>query len=144
MLSTSSALSFVPFAILSHFELAWFWKRHAATEPWPMSDFSPVNLHGYAGLRHTECCQIEDLLWLRIEGVLFPPMGDWVGRDWQEALAPFSGEQVHRVPESLLGKWEAAGCVRDADFDPDHSEYLYRIGDLQALSGIAITASGIW
>lgn len=104
------------------------------------SDYSFVNLWGWALEYGLEWSAAHDLIWLRQqrpEPAYWAPVGPWEAIDWADIwtrLAP--GTVFTRVPEALAEIWRARFPdrlqieARRSDWD-----YIYRVDELVALKG---------
>ncbi len=105
------------------------------------SDYSFVNLWGWADEYQLEWAWHQNLVWIKQQlpqEVLWAPVGAWDSIDWEAALALARQEctRIIRVPESLYNLWQDKGvAIRNAQESREHWDYLYAIQDLSRLSG---------
>jgi len=109
--------------------------------PQKTSDYSFVNLWGWAEEYGLQWTWQEDLTWIkqtRPDTTLWAPIGRWQDVDWPQRLAELDrgGATFIRVPEELAQIWLDAlpGAVR-ADADRGQWDYLYRVSELIELPG---------
>jgi hypothetical protein len=115
--------------------------KHLARCPQITSDYSFLNLWGWAEEYDLSWAWEEDLVWIR-QGSPRPchwaPIGPWQTIDWQSRFANFfpEGVRLDRIPELLSKALKAT--VKDAVEVKDargHWDYLYDLNDLVALQG---------
>ena len=108
--------------------------------PQAASDYSIINLWGWAREYELEWAWENDLVWLKQnqpEKIMWAPVGPWNIIDWVKILNGFS-EPIHfiRVPERLANILKTAlndrVIVKDAR---EHWDYLYEAVDLIELKG---------
>ncbi len=101
-------------------------------------DYSLVNLWGWQPQYGLQWAFAEGLCWIRQTSpclpVLWAPVGDWKGADWDRLLEP--GMDLIRVPERLEALWSGLlpGRVR-SESARGQWEYLYDRKDLAELPG---------
>jgi len=102
------------------------------------SDYSLVNLFGWAEEYGLEWVFDRELIWLRQTRPrlqYWAPVGDWNLIDWRQrlgaAMAP--GTLVTRIPSGLALILDRIG--KTCEPARDHWDYLYRVEDLVNLSG---------
>lgn len=109
--------------------------------PEKFSDYSFINLWGWADIYGLEWAWEENHVWIRQtipETLYWAPVGPWAGTDWkttvQEHLPPDT--VFFRVPETLTDIWEKASGGRiDVQESRDHWDYLYDKTELVDLKG---------
>jgi uncharacterized protein len=105
------------------------------------SDYSFLNLWGWAGVYGLEWAWTPELVWIRQSRPVekyWVPVGDWKRADWVKTLRlHFSGTvSVGRVPEALLQIWQqTAGLDCEAQPSREHWDYLYSVTELVELQG---------
>lgn len=115
-------------------------RRLAACDP-RASDYSFVNLWGWADAHGLEWAWDDDLVWIRQRlpaPCLWAPVGPVEGVDWPRALAKAvpAGGRLARVPAPLAEHWRAAlGPRVQVTEARGHWDYLYDARALAALSG---------
>ncbi len=111
------------------------------TCPTKASDYSFVNLWGWADIYGLEWAWSSDLVWVRQtrpETLYWAPVGNWGGVNWKQTLKEnFSGSvQFGRIPKELLGVWQQINDMHlDAQPTRRHWDYLYSVTDLAELKG---------
>lgn len=109
--------------------------------PEKFSDYSFINLWGWAEIHGLEWAREENHFWIRQtipETIYWAPVGPWTGTDWQKIFEDqVPGDAVFlRVPEMLAGIWEEAFKGRmDVQESREHWDYLYDKTDLIELKG---------
>ena len=109
--------------------------------PTKASDYSFINLWGWADIYGLEWAWSSDLVWIRQsrpETLYWTPVGDWDMVDWQQTLNKHFSGSVHfgRIPNKLLDIWQQRFNIRlEAQPDRSHWDYLYSIADLAELKG---------
>lgn len=108
-----------------------------AQSPQKASDYSFVNIWGWAPNYGLEWSFTDKLVWLRQtkpEIVYWAPVGDWSTVDWPNEELPEGSCSMIRVPESLaLQLRDDLGAeITEAR---DHWDYLYSVEELAKLSG---------
>jgi len=109
--------------------------------PRKTSDYSFVNLWGWASAYDLEWARTDDLLWLRQNRPtrqFWAPVGDWGAVDWASYFVRFPElrAELIRVPEPLAGVWETVfGDAVQVFPDRDQFDYLYDAADLAKLPG---------
>lgn len=105
------------------------------------SDYSFVNLWGWADIYGLEWAWSSDLVWVRQtrpETFYWAPVGNWSAVNWQQTLREhFSGPvQFGRIPKELLEAWQQFEDM-DLEAQPsrEHWDYLYAVSDLAELKG---------
>ncbi len=109
--------------------------------PEKASDYSFLNLWGWADVYGLEWAWTPELVWIRQSRPVekyWAPVGDWKSVDWAEILRlHFSGNvPFGRVPEGLLRIWrQTPGIKRETQPSRGHWDYLYSVTDLVELKG---------
>jgi hypothetical protein len=109
--------------------------------PEKASDYSFLNLWGWAEVYGLEWAWTPELIWIRQSRPVekyWAPVGDWKKADWVKTLRlHFSGTvSFGRVPEALLQIWQQIpGLDCDARASREHWDYLYSVRDLVELRG---------
>ena len=116
--------------------------RILAKCPQPSSDYSFINLWGWADEYGLLWAWKNDLVWIQQtfpEPVDWAPIGDWCNADWPDILSSghFMGSRmVTRVPEKLADIWKTrAGNRVTVESIRGHWDYLYASRDLMELKG---------
>jgi uncharacterized protein len=105
------------------------------------SDYSFINLWGWATVYGLEWAWAENLVWIRQnfpKQKFWAPVGDWGNADWPKIIKGFSESvsEFVRVPETLCDIWEKSlGHSLTAVEDRDQWDYVYDTKELIALSG---------
>lgn len=105
------------------------------------SDYSFINLWGWAVEYGLQWSFADDLVWIRQTRpaeIFWAPLGRYEGVDWKQAFASLGRREVSftRVPEALADTWERALAGRvEKQEDRGNWDYLYRVQELVALSG---------
>lgn len=105
------------------------------------SDYSFINLWGWAEEYGLQWAWEEDLVWIQQtipEPSLWAPIGNWTSIDWSSRLGSVLDLPVvfSRVPESLLPLWEKAlGSRMVVQETRGHWDYLYDYPALIELRG---------
>ena len=105
------------------------------------SDYSFLNLWGWADVYGLEWAWTPELIWIRQSRPgekYWAPVGDWQRADWIKTLGThFSGAvSFGRVPEALLQTWQQTpGLDCNARPSREHWDYLYSVTDLVQLKG---------
>jgi hypothetical protein len=115
------------------------YRRRLAACPQVSSDYSFINLWGWADAYGLEWSWEESLVWIRQtrpEPLMWAPVGDWHAVDWPRRLADSeSGMRLTRVPAALAEHWEAVSGRRVERREArGHWDYLY---DAEALIGLS-------
>jgi hypothetical protein len=109
--------------------------------PQVTSDYSYINLWGWAQVYGLEWAWKDSLVWIRQtlpKQIYWAPIGDWEKADWPRMFenCPEAGTEFTRVPEMLAGIWEQAlGPRLTAVDDRDQWDYVYDARELIDLSG---------
>ncbi|MGB5156024.1 DUF2156 domain-containing protein [Desulfobacterium sp. N47] len=105
------------------------------------SDYSFVNIWGWADEYGIELARDKNLIWIRQtrpEIVYWAPVGDWENADWEKIIeTDITGYSVFiRVPETLANIWKNC-AIRHMDIKEarGHWDYLYSVKDLVELKG---------
>jgi len=109
--------------------------------PEKASDYSFINLWGWAAEYNLSWAWSDGLIWIRQDvptPCLWAPVGSWDEADWQGI---FQEPDLHtlpftRIPEKLLNRWHEAlpGRVL-AQEAREHFDYLYSVQELVDLKG---------
>jgi hypothetical protein len=106
-----------------------------------VSDYSFINLWGWAKEYGLEWAWTDDLVWIRqtIPKIRYwAPMGSWDGIDWKSCFNEFSGTQARfiRIPEKLLRAWkENYGDHIKIEDERGNWDYIYSVSELIELAG---------
>jgi len=109
--------------------------------PQKTSDYSFVNLWGWAKEYGLDWAWTDNLVWIRQtlpEILYWAPIGSWDGIDWKSCLDELSGRQTRfiRIPEKLLRVWEESYGDRIAiEEERGNWDYIYSIPELIGLKG---------
>ena len=115
--------------------------KYLDTCPIKTSDYSFVNLWGWADIYGLEWAWSSDLVWIRQtrpETLYWAPVGNWGGVNWKQTLkGNFSASvQFGRIPKDLLEIWEQVELQHlDTQSTRRHWDYLYSVTDLAELKG---------
>lgn len=109
----------------------------------PASDYTFVNLWGWAKEYHLEWAWSDNLIWIRQskpEKRYWAPIGDWQAVDWIQALnqLPEDADTFIRVPEKLCSIWreQLARQVKITITETRGQwDYLYNAEELIRLKG---------
>lgn len=105
------------------------------------SDYSFINLWGWAGAYGLQWAWDQDLVWIRQDRpqpALWAPVGPWETVDWHSVLPSLQppGGRLIRVPEFLVQIWQTAGANRiEALETRGQWDYLYNLEEMIALAG---------
>jgi uncharacterized protein len=121
-------------------------QQHAYREvlsrcPQVTSDYSFINLWGWATVYGLEWAWAENLVWIRQrlpKQMYWAPMGDWEHSDWPVIIKEFSktGAAFVRVPEALVEIWKNLfGASMTLVEDRDQWDYIYDAQELIDLPG---------
>jgi hypothetical protein len=105
------------------------------------SDYSFVNLWGWAEVYGLCWCWRDDLVWIKQtkpREKYWAPIGPWEKIDWQAVLAESlpPGAPFTRIPEPLLKIWQKAkGDSLKMEEARGHWDYVYDVSALAALKG---------
>lgn len=105
------------------------------------SDYSFINLWGWADEYGLSWAWEQDLVWIRQqkpEELLWAPVGPWEKIHWPDALdmAQAACRRIIRVPEKLYHHWQGIGVSLDQTQESrEHWDYLYNIEELIQLKG---------
>lgn len=109
--------------------------------PQVTSDYSFINLWGWAQEYGLELAWDADLVWIRQslpEPVFWAPVGPWEAIDWRSRVAalPATAPTFRRVPELLADAWRTVwgDRIRLAEARSEW-DYLYAVKDLVELRG---------
>lgn len=105
------------------------------------SDYSFINLWGWAGAYGLQWAWDDDLVWIRQsrpQERFWAPVGPWQTVDWRgvfQALTPPGGRLI-RVPEPLLQIWQNGSSGRIEALEARGQwDYLYDVKEMIALAG---------
>lgn len=106
--------------------------------PQVASDYSLVNLFGWAEEYGLEWAFDQELVWIRQtrpQPLCWAPVGNWEAIDWRSRLAACMapGTVITRIPAALALHLRRIGKTLEPA--RDHWDYLYRVEDLVALAG---------
>lgn len=130
-------LNFEPIEIGRHED---YRKRYEQSQV-PSSDYTFINLWGWAKEYHLEWAWTDQLTWIRQnkpEIRYWAPMGDWLNVDWAEALSqlPKDAKNFIRVPEKLILIWrEKLPFALKNKETRGQWDYLYDVDELIQLKG---------
>lgn len=133
-------LIFAPIAGKSGLSKQTAYRAVLATCPQVASDYSFLNLWGWAEAYGLEWAWEQNLVWIRqtIPDTLYwGPVGPWDRIDWRSLFAASipPGSRFNRVPEALLTLWQAQSLTISIAEAREHWDYLYSTEDLTALKG---------
>jgi hypothetical protein len=117
------------------------YSKYFAKCPQKTSEYSFVNLWGWAKEYGLDWAWTENLVWIRQtipEIRYWAPIGSWDGIDWTSCFDAFSGEQILfiRIPENLLQVWqESSGDRITIEEERGSWDYIYSISELIQLQG---------
>jgi hypothetical protein len=109
--------------------------------PAKASDYSFINLWGWADIYGLEWAWSSGLVWIRQtlpETLYWAPVGNWGTISWKQTLREnFSGlTQFERIPKELLEVWQNIDDLElEAQPTRRHWDYLYSVSDLAELKG---------
>lgn len=111
-----------------------------ATCPQVTSDYSFLNLWGWAEAYGLEWAWEKDLVWIRQtlpEETYWAPVGPWHEIDWEAIRTAHisSGTRFIRVPETLLEIWRKGNPAMSEEEARGHWDYLYATQELTELKG---------
>jgi hypothetical protein len=115
--------------------------EHFALCPQKASDYSFVNLWGWAEEYGLYWSWTEELVWIKQtipEISYWAPVGPWENINWNKCLEKHLGSEISfvRVPEKLLQRWNMS--LKDSlsvEEARGHWDYLYSVTDLVELGG---------
>jgi len=124
-----------------NFDLQETYLKRLASCPVKTSDYSFINLWGWAKEYGLFWAWDENLVWIKQtkpQTVFWSPIGNWRDINWKESFLKFQQKnfQFVRVPELLLEIWR--NRLDDQVFsedDRDQWDYLYSAQDLMELKG---------
>jgi len=117
------------------------YSEYLATCSQKVSDYSFINLWGWAKEHGLEWAWTDDLVWIRQtvpQTRYWAPVGRWKGIDWKSCLDEFNGTQVRfiRIPEKLLRSWkESCGDRIKIAEERGSWDYIYSVAELSKLAG---------
>jgi len=109
--------------------------------PSKASDYSFINLWGWADAYGLEWAWSSDLVWIRQsrpETIYWGPVGNWEKVDWNHVLRNDfnSTVQFGRIPKKLLDLWQQTDDTHlKSQASRRHWDYLYAVKDLVELKG---------
>lgn len=108
--------------------------------PQKASDYSFVNLWGWAEEYGLEWAFTENMVWIRQtrpDVLYWAPVGAWTDADWDTCpCVTTGGNRFIRVPEVLKDIWQNLCAGRlDITESRDHWDYLYDVKELTELRG---------
>jgi uncharacterized protein len=111
-----------------------------ATCPQVTSDYSFLNLWGWAEVYGLEWAWEKGLVWIRQtlpEKKYWAPMGPWQEVDWGAARKALTsdGTPFIRVPEALCDIWRVQNLTVSVEEARGHWDYLYSTRELTELKG---------
>ena len=116
------------------------YQQHLLQTPQVASDYSFVNIWGWAREYGLEWAFQDDLVWLRQTEphlVYWAPVGPWQHIDWPAVLdRDMLATGFKRVPEVLAELWREQS-IQDLAIEEDRAnwDYVYDVEELVALSG---------
>lgn len=134
-------LEFEPIAGAAGLSKQTAYNEHLARCPQITSDYSFLNLWGWAEEHDLSWAWDDDLVWIRQDGPApcnWAPIGPWQDIDWRQRLTKNFPDSARftRVPgqlaEILKASMDDAIDVKDAR---GHWDYLYDLNDLVSLQG---------
>jgi len=131
------ALEFKPVTI-QHQDV---YRSRLAACPQVASDYSFINLWGWADAYGLQWAWDQDLVWIRQTrpvALRWAPVGPWHDIDWQKALPADCppGTCLTRVPEALVTIWKTVSGDRIETLESrGHWDYLYDAKELIDLAG---------
>ncbi len=116
------------------------YRRRLAACPQIGSDYSFINLWGWAGAYGLEWAWEDALVWIRRtrpEPCWWAPVGDWQAVDWVRRLESLKTDlHLERIPETLASLWhEVLGDRIQRRQTRGQWDYLYAVQDLITLGG---------
>jgi uncharacterized protein len=133
------SLNFLPIAGESALSKRNEYQVHLAECLQIASDYSFLNLWGWADAYGLEWAWEKNLIWIRQtvpEPKYWAPVGLWNEIEWQRVFEsiPRPSEFI-RVPESLLTIWQKSNLTLSVSEARGHWDYLYAISELKELKG---------
>lgn len=124
-------------------EKAGAYNEHLAQCGQRASDYSFINLWGWAEAYGLQWAWQDDLVWIRQtvpEVVNWAPVGRWDARDWRRLLETHRRERIGfvRVPSSLCRMWETQAALGEKAVEQESRgdwDYLYNCRELVELKG---------
>ena len=117
------------------------YSKYFAKCPQKASDYSFVNLWGWAEEYGLDWAWTDNLVWIRQtipEMLYWAPIGSWNGIDWKNCFEKLSGRQTLfiRIPEELLRVWKESYEGRiSIEEERGNWDYIYSISELIELKG---------
>ncbi len=127
------------FEPISHERMAAYQAKLAQT-PSAVSDYSFVNIWGWAREYDLEWAFAHDLVWIRQknpETAYWAPVGPWHAVDWNTVWPKVpSGTVIVRVPEDLADTWRQC-CATQLRMEEERGnwDYVYSVEELTLLKG---------
>jgi hypothetical protein len=109
--------------------------------PQKTSDYSFMNLWGWAGEYGLQWAWADDLVWIkqtRPAARFWAPIGPWFDVNWNTCIKNYfgNGDVFHRIPEKLIQLWQQAIDQSIAvEEERDQWDYLYDFSELVNLKG---------
>lgn len=135
------ALEFEPIAGPAGLSKQSEYAEHLARSPQITSDYSFLNLWGWAEEHNLSWAWDDDLVWIRQNATspcYWAPIGPWQDIDWRKMFSKSfpEGARFIRMPEQLVKNLKTSmGDAIDIKDARGHWDYLYDLNDLVALSG---------
>jgi hypothetical protein len=117
------------------------YSKHFALCSQKASDYSFVNLWGWAGEYGLSWAWSDNLVWIKQtvpEEMLWAPVGDWESVDWKKCFSEYFDSETlfDRMPEKLLNLWEDRfNHLISFDESRGHWDYVYSVSELIELKG---------
>lgn len=117
------------------------YRRHLDQCPQKASDYSFINIWGWAEEYGLQWAWESPLVWIRQtipHTIYWAPIGDWLSTDWGNAFHRFAdpAPRFCRIPEQLAKTWAASGfSSHGLESDRDNWDYLYTVDALVTLKG---------
>ncbi len=111
-----------------------------AQTPVAVSDYSIVNIWGWAREYDLEWSFADNLVWIRQQSpqaALWAPVGPWEAVDWGAVWAQLpAGAIIIRVPEALADLWRQC-CATQLQVEEERGnwDYVYSVEELTQLKG---------
>ena len=134
-------LKFLPLSHISSLERQSVYRNILAACPQIASDYSFVNIWGWAEAYGLEWAWENDLVWIRQtlpEILYWAPVGPWNTINWQARLTTHFQHSARfiRVPDVLLSLWyQTVEFHLEVEELRGHWDYVYAVSDLVDLKG---------